>query len=234
MPDVIGWIVGTALVAIFSALAVGGYRLLRRAAAANVADWGGPWLNLLDGLNRLFCRRYHRLRGGHLRLPRHGPALVVSNHVSGLDPLLMLASSPRPLRFLIAREEYERFGLRWLFRAVGCIPVSRQTNPRAALSAARQALQRGEVVALFPHGRIHLDHEPPTPLKRGVVYLAASAGAPIYPVRVEGIHGQGRVVGAVFRRSSARLHRYAPIEVSGREPLEVLNELAGRLAGGRG
>jgi len=74
----------------------------------------------------------------------------VSNHVSGLDPLLLIAATRRPLRFVIAREEYERWGLRWLLHAVGCIPIARGRNPRSALSAARAALEAGEVVALFP------------------------------------------------------------------------------------
>ncbi|MEK7706833.1 MAG: 1-acyl-sn-glycerol-3-phosphate acyltransferase, partial [Verrucomicrobiota bacterium] len=177
------------LVAASILLAISLRRLLRACEAANGADWGRCWLNRLDGLNRILCRRFHHLNHDALNLPATGGVLVASNHVSGLDPLLLLAASPRPLRFLIAREEYDRWWLRWLLRAVGCIPVERSRNPRAALYAAREALERGEVVALFPHGRIHLDHHPPTPLKRGIVLLARMTGAPILPVRVEGVRG---------------------------------------------
>src|SRR5688500_11612253 len=100
-------------------------RLMRRLERANKADWGNKWLNRLDGLNRIFCRRFHRLRHGKLSLPEEGGALLASNHVSGLVPLLLIAASRRPLRFMIAREEYERWWLKWLLRAVGCIPVER-------------------------------------------------------------------------------------------------------------
>lgn len=186
-------------------------RLLRACEAANGADWGRPWLNRLDGFNRIFCRRFHRLRHAPFKLPAAGGALVASNHISGLDPLLLIAASPRPLRFLIAREQYDRWWLRWLFRAVGCIPVERTRNPRAALYAAREALARGEVVALFPHGRIHLDHHDPTPLKRGIALLARHAEAPVYPVRVEGVRAQGLTVLAVFIPSRARLQVFAPL-----------------------
>src|SRR5688572_9865683 len=122
-------------------------RWMLRLEKANKADWGNKWLNRLDGLNRIFCRRFHRLRHAKMVLPDTGGALVASNHVSGLDPLLLIAASRRPLRFMIAREQYERWGLKWLFRAVGCIPVERSHNPRAAFHAARAALERGEIVA---------------------------------------------------------------------------------------
>jgi 1-acyl-sn-glycerol-3-phosphate acyltransferase len=175
--------------------------------AANQADWGGKWLNRLDGLNRLFCRRFHGLPGETLPLPDRGAVLVASNHVSGLDPLLLIAASRRPLRFIIAQEQYDRWYLRWLFQAVGCIPIARERDPRRALYAARRALGRGEVVALFPYGRILLDHQPPVPLKRGIVLLSHMSSAPIVPVRISGVRGQGFTVRAVFMRSRARLEK---------------------------
>ncbi|OGI51097.1 MAG: hypothetical protein A3E57_02380 [Candidatus Muproteobacteria bacterium RIFCSPHIGHO2_12_FULL_60_33] len=205
-------------------------RLLRTCEAANGADWGGRWLNRLDGLNRIFCRRFHRLVHEPLNLPATGGALVASNHVSGLDPLLLIAASPRPLRFLIAREQYDRWWLRRLLRAVGCIPVERTRNTRSAFEAARKALKRGEVVALFPHGRIHLDHHEPTPLKRGIVLLASLTGVPIHPVRIEGVCAQGMTVTAVFVPSRACLLSFAPLHCAGQEDEHCLEELWDRLA----
>lgn len=205
-------------------------RLLRACERANGADWGNRWLNRLDGLNRILCRRVHRLKHAPIELPATGGVLVASNHVSGLDPLLLIAASPRPLRFLIAREEYERWWLRWLFRAVGCIPVERERNPRAALYAARQALEQGEVVALFPHGRIHLDHHEPTPLKRGIVLLARMTGVAIYPLRIEGIRGQGMTVAAVFVPSRVRIHGFAPLHCADQSLDSCLEQLWDLLA----
>lgn len=179
--------------------------------AANRADWGNVWLNRLDGLNRLFCRHYHRLEHDPVALPVQGGALLAANHVSGLDPLLMIAAAQRPLRFIIAQEEYERFGFNWLFRALGCIPVTRAQRPELALRAALRALEAGEVVALFPHGRIQLDDAPAHALKGGVTWLAAMSGCPIYPVRLTGVNGTGRVLGALLRRSQVRLHGFAPL-----------------------
>lgn len=213
------------LIAAIALLVYGWRKLLRACDAARVADWGNRWFNRIDGLNRIWCRRFHGLDHKLLELPATGGALVASNHVSGLDPLLIIAASPRPLRFLIAREEYDRWWLRWLFRAAGCIPVERTRNPRAALYAACEALARGEVVALFPHGRIHLDHHPSTPLKRGVVLMARMAKVPIYPVRVEGVRGQGMTVAAVFIRSCARVRGFAPLQCGARPVDDCLEEL---------
>jgi len=204
-------------------------RLVLVANAAQVADWGRGWLNTVDGLNRIFCRRFHRLQRVHLPLPKHGPALVVANHVSGLDPLLLIAASARPLRFIIAREQYERFGLHWLLRAVGCIPLDRAASPHRALAAARHALQRGEVVALFPHGRIHLEKEGPVRLKPGILHLAKLSGAPVYPVRIDGVRGAGHTVSAVFMRSRARLTPFPHLYYVDSDPERLLEALGQQL-----
>jgi len=207
-------------------------RLMRRLESAHVADWGGKWLNRLDGLNRLWCRRFHRLRISEtLNLPAVGPALLVANHISGLDPLLLIAASARPLRFLIAQEQYDRRWLRGLFRAIGTIPVKRERSPRAALAAARRALERGDVVALFPQGRIRLDHEPPARLKRGVIYLAQATSAAVIPVRIEGVRGRGRTVSAVFLRSRARLKHFPPMHLADGDADDFLQRLQALLVG---
>ena len=178
--------------------------------AAN-ADWGGPHVNWLDGWTRILCRSLHGLGKQQIDLPENGPAIVVANHISGLDPLLLIAASKRPLRFLIAREEYQRFGLQWLFRAAGCIPVDREGRPEKSLRQALKALQQGEVIAIFPHGKIHLDSDPPRKLKAGFARLAAWSDAAIYPVRIDGVTAAGKVLIAPLVPSRVRLTRHKPI-----------------------
>jgi 1-acyl-sn-glycerol-3-phosphate acyltransferase len=220
--------IGFALAVAAPLAAVGwlSYRVIAICERANEADWGGRWLNRLDGLNRIFCRRFHRLPRQRLELPPRGGVLIASNHVSGLDPLLLIAASRRPLRFMIAREEYEVWWFKWLFRAIGCIPVDRSRDPHKALYAARRALDAGEVVALFPHGKIHLDHLPPIPLRRGVVLLAQMTGAPVVPVRVDGVRGEGHTVAALWMRSRARLDVRGRLQCEDRTPAECLEQLS--------
>ncbi|HEY0634366.1 MAG TPA: lysophospholipid acyltransferase family protein [Gammaproteobacteria bacterium] len=215
---IVGALIATVLIA-------GWLYLLRTLDRARGAEWGHRWVNRVDGLNRLYCRRYHRLVAAPLALPQEGPAIVVANHVSGLDPLLLAAASPRPLRFIIASEEYHRFGLTWLFRAAKCIPVERQGRPERAFRAALAALKEGEVVALFPQGRIYRDSEAPHHLKPGAARLAQMTDAPIYPHRLEGIAGEGTVFSALWKRSRARLIHYPPIICDREVPKQCHHQL---------
>ncbi|HKJ77415.1 MAG TPA: lysophospholipid acyltransferase family protein [Gammaproteobacteria bacterium] len=214
------------LTVLLAAAAFGLQRLLRAARQARGAEWGVAWVNRLDGLNRLFCRRYHRLQAEPLALPATGPAIVVANHLSGLDPLLLLASSPRPLRFLIATEEYRRPLLNRLFRAAGCIPVDRGGRPERAFRAALRALRDGEVIALFPEGAVHGPDNPARALRPGVARLARLARCPVVPARVSGVRRPGRVFPALVLRGAARLEAGAPFRCEGVDTEHCLEEVA--------
>lgn len=200
-------------------------RGLQACLAAHEAEWGS-WLNYLDGLNRLFCKHYHRFSyNTMIDLPATGPAVIVANHLSGLDPLLLFAATRRPIYFLIAREQYERFGLTWLFRAVGCIPVDRSRHPEIALRAALRALAAGKVIAIFPQGKITLPDEPHKPLKRGGLWLAQRTNSLIYPIHLSGICGIGHIFRGLLWRSQARLVSYPPIDWNKDRSVEELQRL---------
>ncbi|WP_455198425.1 lysophospholipid acyltransferase family protein [Kaarinaea lacus] len=199
---------------------------LRACENASPADWGSRKINRIAGFIYLLCKHLHHFQYEPLPLPDHGGAVVASNHMSGLDPFLLIAASPRPLRFLIAREEYERPGLRWLFRLARCIPVDRQGRPERALREALTALDAGDVVALFPHGKIHLDTDPPRKLKGGVVRLAQRAGCDIYPARLDDVRGAGHTALAVFIPSYSKLRAYPPLNCSDLDHDACLDQLA--------
>jgi 1-acyl-sn-glycerol-3-phosphate acyltransferase len=201
------------------------YYLLRCLESFSTADWGSRKVNRIAGFISLFCRYLHGFQYEILPLPASGGALVASNHISGLDPFLLIAASPRPLRFLIAREEYERFGLTWLFRLAKCIPVDREGRPERALREALTALEQGDVVAVFPHGKIHLDTDPPRKLKRGVIFLAQKAGCVIYPLRVRDVRAAGFTALALFIPSRARLTVYPSLDCAGQEHGDCLASL---------
>lgn len=208
------------------ALSAGGLLWLWRVCGrASEVDWGGAWQNRIDGFNRLLCRKYHRLHGDALYLPESGPAIVVANHISGLDPLLLIAATKRRLRFIIAAEQYHRFGLTWLFRAAGCIPVDRKGRPERAFREALKALGNGDVVALFPHGAIHLDSDPYRRLKPGAVRLAQLANCTIFPARIGGVRAEGGVLLPVMLRAKARIENFPAIECENRETDACLKEI---------
>ncbi len=115
-------------------------------------------------------------------LPPTGPAILVSDHSTMGDPMVLLATAGRPLQFLMAQEIYERWGTRWVFRAFQVIPVRRGARDVRAIRSMMRALNRGEVVALFPEGGIDNFRDESGHL--GVAYLAAKTGVPIIPVSV--------------------------------------------------
>lgn len=179
---------------------------------ANVVDWGHHWINFLDGFLRLYIKYFHRFKYEPIPIPETGGAILVSNHVSGLDPLLMIAACHRPVRFLIAQEQYDRIGLNWVFKQVGSIPLQRGARVDKAFRAALQALENGEVIALFPEGAIHTRRKPAKRLKSGAAKLSELSGAPVYPVTIEGILIEGFTVLTLFLPNKARLTTYPVLD----------------------
>ena len=210
------------LLCLFSILAFIGLR-------ANQADWGSLHANILDGLIRLFCYRYHRLQTDEIPLPKQGPAILACNHISGLDPFLIFAACKRPVHFLIAEDQYRRFGVTWLFKLAGCIPVDTAGRGDGAIRAAARALEEGAVVALFPQGGIHRENKPRNKLKRGVYKLAEMSGAPVYPLHISDIKGAGHVVASIILRGHPNLQSFPPIDCAGMEHHECLKTLARHL-----
>ncbi len=137
----------------------------------------------VDWVNRLACRfLYHLHLPSKSPLPETGPVLLVSDHSSFNDPMVLTATAGRPLIFLTAREVYEHFSLKWLCKTAFFIPVSRGTQDVGAVRAMLRALARGEVIALFPEGGIdkHRDEEG----HLGIGYLALKSGAPVVPASI--------------------------------------------------
>jgi 1-acyl-sn-glycerol-3-phosphate acyltransferase len=128
---------------------------------------------------------------GESNIPARGPTILASNHVSYLDPLTMawLADGRgRRVRFLAKAELFRKRGLGPLLRAAHQIPVYRGTaDSSGALSAAIEALRKGECVAVFPEGTISLDLEPMRG-KSGTARLAQASGVAVVPVGLWGTH----------------------------------------------
>jgi 1-acyl-sn-glycerol-3-phosphate acyltransferase len=164
-----------------------------------------PAIRLAEAANLLFCRCFHRLRVNiPCPLPREGPAIVICNHISGIDPILIQSVSHRLIRWMIAREYYEPRGLKWLLDLVGAIPVDRTGRDLAATRAALAALDSGYVLGIFPEGKIETSNQP-LPFQSGIVLLAAKTGAPIYPCRLDGTQRGKSMAKAFFLPQRAKL-----------------------------
>lgn len=186
--------------------------LVKRGKEANEVDWGSNAINIIDGWMRIYCRRYQRLDADSLDLPEDGGVLVVCNHVSGLEPLIKLTACKRPLRYMIAKEEYETPVLHWLLKGVGCIPVERTGRPEIAFRAAIKALNDGEAIGVYPHGTFCLDDEEKAMIKGGVLRLSKLTGARIIPTRVTGIRKPGNSYIPMFLRGKVRLQVFPMLD----------------------
>ena len=114
-------------------------------------------------------------------LPDQGAVLLVSDHSSLGDPLVLLASAGRPISFLMAQEIYASC-FQWVYKAFASIPVRRGRQDINAVRSMLRQLQHGRVVGLFPEGGLdnfREEHGHP-----GIGYLALKTGAPVIPVSV--------------------------------------------------
>jgi 1-acyl-sn-glycerol-3-phosphate acyltransferase len=117
-------------------------------------------------------------------LPESG-FIVACTHTTLLDWAAVAYAIPRPVRFLITREWYERPVVRRLCRWGGAIPVRSTGIEPSAFRLARAALGRGEVIGIFPEGAISRDGRP-LAFQRGVARLAQLSGCPVVPMTIRG------------------------------------------------
>jgi putative phosphoserine phosphatase/1-acylglycerol-3-phosphate O-acyltransferase len=129
---------------------------------------------------------------GVTAIPETGPAILVSNHRSYFDPVVLemtAAKVGRAARFLAKKEMFEAPVVGQLMSAVGAIRVDRGSGSNAPLEAAGRALRAGELIALLPQGTIPRGPEffdPELKGRPGAARLARSTGAPVIPVAVWG------------------------------------------------
>jgi 1-acyl-sn-glycerol-3-phosphate acyltransferase len=175
---------------------------------------GDPWLYVVT---RLILTTAVRLYGrfdccGVENLPAGGPAIIVSNHHSDVDPIFLCAVMPRTLHFLGDVVQFRRPFVGPIIKRLGAIPINKGRPDRQGLERALELLRRGEVVVLFPEGDLFRQTEV-EPFGRGVAFLALRGSAPIIPVGIsgaEGIYSQGRV-----RRVPVQVVIGAPVDVGG-------------------
>lgn len=128
---------------------------------------------------------------GRENLPRRGGVLLVSNHVSFVDWLLLMAAADRPVCFLMGKEYYDKFWIRPLARVPGVIPIPPGVRPRELIQALRdcsRAIQNGDVVCIFPEGGITRTGQL-QPFRRGfermMKTVADDTGGPALPTGLE-------------------------------------------------
>ena len=143
------------------------------------------------------------------RIPDEGPAVVVCNHVSFVDALVITAACRRPIRFVMDHRIFRTPILSFVFRTNRCIPIAPAREDPALLERAYDdiaaALEAGDLVGLFPEGRI-TDTGELYPFKPGITRIVGRTPVPVIPLALRGLWGSffSRKDGPAMRRVPRR------------------------------
>ncbi len=133
------------------------------------------------------------------RIPETGPAVLVCNHVSYADAIVIMAESPRPIRFVMDHRIFRTPFAGWLFRQAKAIPIAAAHEDAAVLERAYDvcaaALEQGELVCIFPEGKLTRDGEV-NPFRQGVMRIVERSPVPVVPMALRGLWG------SVFSRAA--------------------------------
>jgi 1-acyl-sn-glycerol-3-phosphate acyltransferase len=154
-----------------------------------------------------FVYRFEVRGGDHI--PVEGAAILVCNHVSFADPVLLMAASPRPIRFVMDHNIFKLPVLGWFFRLLKSIPIASQRDDptvyEKAFEQARAALDEGELLCIFPEGGITRDGKLGE-FRGGVMKLLDNNPVRVVPLALQNLWGSffsrvdGAPMSAPFRR----------------------------------
>jgi 1-acyl-sn-glycerol-3-phosphate acyltransferase len=141
----------------------------------------------------LLIHSVYRLRQNGLEnIPEEGAAVLVCNHVSFVDPLVIAAASRRPIRFVMDYRIHRTPLISFVFRHMHAIPIAPARDDAAMMEAAfeevAKALEAGELVAIFPEGRI-TDTGEIYPFRPGVQRIVKRTPVPVIPMALQGLWG---------------------------------------------
>ena len=147
---------------------------------------------LMRFLSWVLVRTLYRLRarGIEEHVPDDGAALLVCNHVSYMDALILSASIPRPVRFVMYYKIFRIPVMRWIFRTAKAIPIAgAREDPelmQRAFDEIDAALANGEIVGIFPEGALTKDGTI-APFKSGVERILQRRAVPVVPMALRGM-----------------------------------------------
>src|ERR1700736_5942801 len=154
---------------------------------------------------RPLVRCFYRVHALGLEHLPEGGFLLLPNHITWVDALVLQLASPRPIRYIIDQEFYRKPILRPFMRTVGCIPIDVR-HSRAAIRVATERLAAGEIVCLFPEGQLTRSGTL-LRLRRGYELIAQHANAEVVPVWLD------RLWGSVFSFQGGKFFTKWPKEL---------------------
>ena len=136
---------------------------------------------------RLLVRCLYRVTALGLENLPQGGFLLLPNHITWVDALVLQLACSRPIRYVIDEEHYHKPILHPILRTLGCIPINTR-NSRSAIRAAAEKIAEGEIVCLFPEGQLERTGSL-LRLQRGYELIARHANAQVVPVWLDQLWG---------------------------------------------
>ena len=167
------------------------------------------------------------------QIPEEGPALLVCNHVSFVDALLIAGSVRRPIRFVMYYKIFNLPVLNFIFRTAGAIPIAGIKEDKAVFDKAFERIARylneGELVCIFPEGKLTTDGEI-SGFKSGMTRILQETSVPVIPMALQGLWGSffsRDPEKGLFRRLWSRvvLVAGAPIAADAAAPVDVREQV---------
>jgi len=185
---------------------------------------------------------YHLKKEGIEHIPEEGAAVIVCNHVSFVDALIIAAACPRPIRFVMDHRIFKLPIINFVFREGRAIPIASAKEDPALLEKAYEevanALEAGDLVGIFPEGRI-TDTGELYPFRKGITRIVARTPVPVVPMALKGLWGSffsrkdGPAMTRPLRRglfSKVGLAVAAPVSPAAATP-EALQDIVAGLRG---
>ena len=181
---------------------------------------------LAQAFCRVFTSVYFDLRvWGVEHVPRAGGVLLVSNHQSYLDPVLLGTRLPRSLSYMAKSELFQVNPVfTWGIRSLGAFPVRQTGSAAGAIKESVERLQSGHALNIFPEGS-RTETGEIGPIEKGVALVIRKAKVPVVPVAIDGSFEAWEKGRKLFRSYPIRLMYGLPMDLADRKPDEIVSRI---------
>ena len=160
-------------------------------------DFSAPRESRLYNVFRPLAKGFISLRFcvtsfGEENIPEKGAFILAANHISALDPVMIISHCPRTLHFMAKDELFKNPVFASFLKKTNVFPVKRQTSDKRALEFAKRIISSGWVLGIFPEGS-RIKDAIPKRAKNGVSYLAAKTKADVLPVSIYKAPGEKKL-----------------------------------------
>lgn len=182
------------------------------------------WKVLQSGCRILTSRLFDLKVYGLEHVPRRGGALLVANHQSYLDPIVVAVRLNRPVSFLAKSELFENRYFGWLIRSLHAFPVRQGEGDVGAVRETIRRVQEGHILNIYPEGS-RCDDGEIAPLQHGISLIVRRAGVPIVPVVIDGAFEAWPRHRRLFRAAPVRVMYGPPLHMNGLKGREMVERI---------